>query len=376
MSVIFHSKNPDALFVEGLTTLTESPVAETLLVQDSRNGPVIRVPGVTVTEHTNPRDRVLFNKVRDSNPFFSVFESLWMLSGRNDVEFPARFAKQIREYSDNGTTLNGAYGHRWRRHFEHDQLNIAVRELRRDPNSRRVNIQMWDGRHDMELLYGDGSKDLPCNLSMNLINTNGKLDLNVFNRSNDLIWGAWGANLVHFSFVLEFMAQLVGLEVGSYYQISSNTHIYTEFPITQKLLEPVDIDGNVKLRVRESTVAAAQRPDFILSPTILPEEIRDPYHTLWEFDRGLNSFMFEFGITNEHANLGAETNSPFLREVGEPMRRAWNLYKADKLEEAVALLEGHPNYDWLVNSRQWLERRIKSRAEKADASIDAAATSQ
>ena len=369
----FESPDPDTLFVRGLQNIIQGQMADSLIIQDSRNGPVFRMPGVTVTEHKNPRDRVLFNAVRDSNPFFSVFESLWMLSGRNDVDLPAKFASQIREYSDDGKTLNGAYGHRWRRHFGHDQLMIAASELRRDPMSRRVNIQMWDGKQDVELLTGPGSKDLPCNLSMVMVNTEGRLDLTVFNRSNDLIWGAWGANLVHFAFVQEFVAQLAGLEVGTYYQVSSNTHIYSEFPITKRLLEPVENDRKIKFGVRPEVAAGLDtRPEFILSPKILEDNILQVSHTIWEFTRNLDKFFFEFGIMNEYTDLGANTISPFLREVAEPMRRAWNLYKADKLEEAVALLEGHPNYDWLVNSRQWLERRIESRAAKADT----AATSQ
>jgi hypothetical protein len=239
--------------------------------------------------------------------------------------------------------------------------------------SRRVNIQMWDGDHDTGLLAGKGSKDLPCNLSMVMVNTEGRLDLTVFNRSNDLIWGAWGANLVHFAFVQEFVAQLAGLEVGTYYQVSSNTHIYSEFPITQRLLEPVENGRKIKFGVRPEVVAGLDtRPEFILSPKILADNILQVSHTIWEFTRNLDSFFNEFGITNEYTDLGANTISPFLREVAEPMRRAWNLYKADKLEEAVALLEDRPPYDWLVNSRQWLERRIESRAAKADT----AATSQ
>jgi hypothetical protein len=50
------------------------------------------------------------------------------------------------------------------------------------------------------------------------------------------------------------------------------------------------------------------------------------------------------------------------------MRRAWNFYKADQLESAVAYLEDRPPYDWLVNCKQWLERRIANRAAAVRAS--------
>ena len=78
----------------------------------SRNGPVIVAPGPVITTYTAPWQRVLFSKIRDANPFFHFFEALWMLAGRQDVKFLEQFTPRIREYSDNGSTLNGAYGYR------------------------------------------------------------------------------------------------------------------------------------------------------------------------------------------------------------------------------------------------------------------------
>ena len=51
----------------------------------SRNGPVLRAPEPVSTVYAKPWERVLFDPQRDANPFFHLFESLWMLDGRNDV---------------------------------------------------------------------------------------------------------------------------------------------------------------------------------------------------------------------------------------------------------------------------------------------------
>lgn len=53
------------------------------------------------------------------------------------------------------------------------------------------------------------------------------LDLTVCCRSNDLIWGAYGANIVHFSVLQEYLAARLGAEVGILYQVSNNFHAYT-----------------------------------------------------------------------------------------------------------------------------------------------------
>jgi len=58
----------------------------------SRNGPVLIGPSVT-TIYNRPTDRVIFWPQRDANPFFHLYESLWMLAGRRDVAGPARYAK-------------------------------------------------------------------------------------------------------------------------------------------------------------------------------------------------------------------------------------------------------------------------------------------
>jgi hypothetical protein len=65
------------------------------------------------------------------------------------------------------------------------------------------------------------------------------LDLTVNNRSNDLIYGCLGSNVFHFGFLLELMASLLGFELGTYYQIPNNLHIYIENPTAQKCLNNI-----------------------------------------------------------------------------------------------------------------------------------------
>lgn len=193
--------------------------------QESRNGMVMRIPGPVVTTYMVPTERMLLDERRDCNPFFHVFEGVWMLAGRNDVGWIMAFNTNITQFSDDGATLHGAYGHRWRNHFGHDQLNWLVTHLRNDPKSRRAVLQMFDPEVDQDWIVG-GSKDIPCNTAIYFEIVDRQLNMTVTCRSNDMIWGAYGSNVVHMSMLQELIANCLGIEVGTYTQFSNNFHIY------------------------------------------------------------------------------------------------------------------------------------------------------
>src|SRR5580698_2494000 len=112
--------------------------------ENSRNGKVIVAPEPVLTTYTHPTERVLFSPLRDQNCFFTFFESLWMLAGRNDLAWPLYFNSKFGQFSDDSKTLWGAYGMRWREWFGYDQLPLVMKELKKNPNSRRVVLAMWD----------------------------------------------------------------------------------------------------------------------------------------------------------------------------------------------------------------------------------------
>jgi len=191
--------------------------------EQTRNGPVWAFPEPTIITYDNPCERVLFHSGRDANPMFHLMESLWILAGRNDVGFLGQFNSRIRQYSDNGSEFNAAYGYRMRKHFGSDQLLDTIKTLRDDPKTRQAVITLWD--------VADLTKstlDKACNMQVVFDRRAGALNMTVFNRSNDLWWGALGANAVHFSFLQEFVALALGEDVGRYRQVSNNMHLYTE----------------------------------------------------------------------------------------------------------------------------------------------------
>jgi thymidylate synthase len=191
----------------------------------SRNGEVVIAPDRVTTHYQQPLERIIVWPERDYNPAFVLYEALWMLAGRDDVESLVRYVKNFSNYSDDGVTLHGAYGFRWRNFFQRDQLGIIADRLRKDPNDRRCVLQMWDTKADLDV----PSKDVPCNVIATFQrDQNGRLDMSVFCRSNDMLFGTYYANAFHFGMLLEYMALAVGCPVGTYEQISVNFHAYLE----------------------------------------------------------------------------------------------------------------------------------------------------
>src|SRR5882724_11989202 len=72
------------------------------VVRPSRVGEVWEYPTPVVTEYLNPTERVLFNPLRNANPYFHFFEGLWMLAGREDVAWISQFNDRMKEFSDDG----------------------------------------------------------------------------------------------------------------------------------------------------------------------------------------------------------------------------------------------------------------------------------
>lgn len=206
-------------------------------LRPSRDGDVLQYPGAVATIYDNPRNRVMFWPERDANPFFHIYESLWMLAGRNDVKPLKQFVSTFDRFSDDGATLHGAYGYRWRKQFGFDQLATIAEILTRNKDDRRCVLQIWDAELDL----GKQGKDVPCNDTVTFqIDLDGQLEMVVFCRSNDIIMGAYGANIVQFSILQEYLAAWIGVEMGTYTQISVNWHAYLRNIEKVKSLQGLD----------------------------------------------------------------------------------------------------------------------------------------
>ena len=294
----------------------------------SRNGEVVLAPGPVTTVYSCPIERVIFWPERDANPFFHLYEALWMLSGRDDLAPLLSYVKQMREYSDDGVTLHGAYGKRWRAHFGLDQLSRIAWRLRHNPDDRRSVLQMWDAANDLD--RARWGKDVPCNLTATLQrDIAGRLDMVVFCRSNDIVWGAYGANLVHFSMMQEYVACLIGCEVGTYTQVSVNYHAYTK-----------TIANLWDLSLRDPNPY-----EHLVRPTPMKDELHLSIHSLCRE-----------AIYGPHSDQPVPRGAEVFRATLDAHRR----YRVgDPIDDIVSSLRTHEKADWCRASIEWLERRRK-----------------
>lgn len=301
-----------------------------------RGRQTLELPGPLATVYQEPMQRVLFSTVRDANPFFHLMESLWMLAGRNDVAWLQQYLPRIADYSDNGTTFHGAYGWRLRR-TNGDQLYHVVQLLRREPGTRRAVLQIWDTHLDL----GEASRDIPCNDLVFLKLRQGALHATVLCRSNDALWGAYGANAVQFSMLLELLAAQVGVQVGTLRQVSDSFHVYTDSPQYRAVVRDMVVEDWYDDTVGNHTVTPlpiAQRPDHWLDDVAAFCDQDDPADC---------SYV-----------------NPWFHQVAVPMTRAHSAYRGDDLALALETSETIAASDWRRACMTWVQRRMQRRRQE------------
>lgn len=299
----------------------------------SRNGEVLVFDAPVVTTYMHPQERVLFSSERDANPFFHLMEALWMLAGRDDLAFPHYFNSKFDRFSDDGKTIYGAYGWRWRGGFGFDQLGAIATLLRAEPTSRRAVLTMWSPVKDLHC--GLKKADIPCNTTAYFQVIDGALNMTVCCRSNDILWGAYGANAVHFSVLQEYMAAAIGVGIGPYVQFSNNLHIYTD------ILDPI----NDAPRMDRLLFA----PDPYALGWVMPSSLIST--SVQEWDQDLSRFM------SDPAGDCAYVD-PFFNDVVAPMYSAWRDRKL-RLNSGRPAAQAIAATDWRRACLDWINRREK-----------------
>lgn len=305
---------------------------------ESRNGPVLSIPHPITLCYTHPLEKINFCPIRDANPFFHAIEPLWFLEARGDVSFISEFLPRMVEYSDDGTSFNGHYGCRVRKAFGRDQLLVVIEHLTKHPDSRRAVVQLWRPS-DLD----KDSKDLPCNMSFVFRIINHTLNMTVYNRSNDAIWGGIsGANITNLPIFQEYVAVGLGLPVGKLYVVSNNLHLYMDNPQTKKMLD--QYSGNIEPSVVNQMVIDPYK--YLITTPIITD-----YRT---FDMELKRFMDD--VRAQFFNKRKYTNKYFENTM-KPMVLAFWQHKAGRPPGALAHAKNIAGADWQLACNNWLTRR-------------------
>jgi thymidylate synthase len=184
---------------------------------------------------TDPKKRTLLYPKRGNNPFATLAETLWVLAGRDDMKFLSMFLPRAVDFSDDGQVWRAGYGPRMRKWdwekrdddcvFKTDQIEFVVKQLLKDPNSRQAVISIWDPRYENTV---EKTKDYPCCNWIHFMIRDGALDCTVVVRSNDAIWGLSSINVYEWTVLQEILANVLGVKVGQYYQLSDSLHLYQD----------------------------------------------------------------------------------------------------------------------------------------------------
>ena len=100
-----------------------------------------------------------------------------------------------------------------------NQLEKIVCLLKKDPYSRRAIIDLWLTKQDSESFHP------PCPVSFQFYIRDSLLHMTSILRSND-VWMAAIPDMIAFTRLQKEIAEQVGVEIGSYNQLSISYHIY------------------------------------------------------------------------------------------------------------------------------------------------------
>lgn len=185
---------------------------------------------------------------RRLNYRFAVAEWIWMMFGRSDVESLAQFNSIMRNFSDDGVWLTGAYG-------PHicAQRNRVMHKLQEDPNTRQAVI---------EIPRPNGpTKDEPCTLSLQFLLRPylarvPALHMIVTMRSSDA-WLGIPYDVFTFTQIQNCFAGALGVPRGWMSLRAGSAHLYErDFPLADQVLHCTD-DAGI-----ETTLASPALPGF------------------------------------------------------------------------------------------------------------------
>ena len=170
---------------------------------------------------TDPQDNKIINKERNWKLDYAEAEWQWYLSGDRNIKKLGDIYGKIPEIwkrmADENGNVNSNYGWQW---IRTDQLNHAIRLLRKDSSTRQAAISIYDAKEHIKY-----DNDTPCTYAVQFTILNGKLDMCVTMRSNDL-WYGFCNDQYCFSELQKYVAEQLDIPVGVYYHFAHNMHLY------------------------------------------------------------------------------------------------------------------------------------------------------
>ncbi len=155
-----------------------------------------------------------------------IHELLWFLKGDTNAKYLQENGVRIwNEWADENGDLGHIYGYQWRSWPDYngghiDQISEVVNTIKTNPDSRRIIVSAWNVADIPNMNLP------PCHAFFQFYVANGKLSLQLYQRSADIFLGV-PFNIASYALLLQMMAQVTGLKAGDFVHTLGDAHIYT-----------------------------------------------------------------------------------------------------------------------------------------------------
>ncbi len=154
-----------------------------------------------------------------------IYELLWFLRGDTNIRYLHEHNVTIwDEWADQNGDLGHIYGYQWRswptpdgKHI--DQISQVVDQIRKNPDSRRLIVSAWN------VAEIDTMALPPCHTLFQFFVADNKLSCQLYQRSADVFLGV-PFNIASYALLTQMVAQVTGLEVGTFVHTLGDAHIY------------------------------------------------------------------------------------------------------------------------------------------------------
>ncbi len=173
--------------------------------------------------------------LRPTNLVAAIDELLWIWQKKSNNTKDLN-SDIWNSWANEDGSIGKAYGYQLSvkhqyREGEFDQVDRVLYDLRHNPYSRRIMVNMYNHSdlHEMNLY--------PCAYSMTLNVTGRKLNAILNQRSQDiLVANNW--NVCQYAILVHMLAQVSNLEVGEFVHVIADAHIYDRhIPLIKDLIQ-------------------------------------------------------------------------------------------------------------------------------------------